>query len=268
MVAIAELEKRFNRAMKLSFVKKKIIITFFTLILCSIFILFSMSIPLKDKWMQVCLIFLSIFLASSILLALGVFLIRIYYHEVKSKKLSITKIFSKSFEIIIGSTYLTFPLIITFLLLWIMLGVFNFLVKIPKLGLIIDTILAFAPFILIFCLVFLCFINICILFFITPSIGLKLQKKLIMIKILIKNINSNLFIHFFSFILGILPLAITAIMLIITFNLTTDYANQDKIINSVRAFFMSLPISFIMTPFTIFFFNFSAEIHQLLLKNE
>lgn len=267
MMTLSEIEKRFNRAMQFSFPKKKFLFVFPTVALCAIIILFSRSISLSETWMRMSLVFLAIFLASAILLSLGVFLIRIYYHEVKNLKLNITKVFSRSFEIMVGAAYLSFPLVVIFLLLWVLLGVFYFLSKIPKIGPTFDSVLAFAPFILIFCFVVLCFINICILFFVAPSIGLKMQKNLKLAKAIIKNFKVNLFRNFLAFIIGVLPIAIITLMLLVALNLTNIYFfYSDKDIDFVRWFFLSLPVSFILTPFIIFFFNFAAEMHQLFLK--
>jgi len=262
-----EIEKRFNRAMRLSFSRKKFLIAFPTLVLCAVIFLFSRTISLNDAWIHVSLTFLSIFIASGILLAVGVFLIRIYYHEVKSLKLNIAKILEKSLEIMLGAAYLSFPLVIIFLILWVLLGIFHFISKIPKLGFIFDSLLAFAPFILIFCLVVLCFFNACVLFFVSPSIGLKRQQKLKIVSNVMGRLKTNLFSNILAFIIGALPLMIVASMLLITLNITNVYsfygfANVDL----VRSFFLSLPICFMLTPFTIFFFNFAAEMHQLFFK--
>jgi len=267
MMSFLEIEKRFNRALQFSFSKKKFLIAFPTLVLCSIIFLFGQAISLNDPWIQVSLAFLSIFVASGILLAIGVFLIRIYYHEVKNLKLSIAKVFGRSLEIMLGATYLSFPLVVIFLLLWILLGIFHFISKIPKLGFVFDSVLAFAPFALIFCLVLLCFINVCILFFVTPSVGLKKDQKLKIFKSIIMRLRTNFFSNFLAFIIGLLPLVVIASMLFITLNITNIYSfYRPASIDLVRSFFLSLPICFMLTPFTIFFFNFAAEMHQLFYK--
>jgi len=167
----------------------------------------------------------------------------------------------------LGATYLSFPLVIIFLVLWVLLGIFHFLSKIPKLGFVFDSVLAFAPFILIFCLVFLCFVNVGILFFVTPSIGLKKQQKLRIVGEVFRRLKTNIFSNFLSFIIGSLPLIIIILMLIITLNITNIYLFYEVVnVDLVRSFFLSLPICFMLTPFTIFFFNFAAEMHQLFLK--
>lgn len=267
MMTFSEIETRFNRAIKYTFSRKKILIGFLTLVLCAVIFIFGKTVSLNDPWMQVSLTFLSIFVASGVLLAVGVFLIRIYYHEVKSLKLNIAKIFSRSLEIMLGAAYLSFPLIVVFLILWILLGIFHFISKIPKLGFVFDSVLAFAPFILIFCLVFLCFINLGILFFAAPSIGLKKQQKLKIIGSIINRLKTNFFSNFLAFLIGILPLFIALAMIFITLRLTNVYSFYGPAnIDLVRSFFVSLPICFVLTPFTVFFFNFAAEMHQLFLK--
>ncbi|MEI6242792.1 MAG: hypothetical protein WCP39_05240, partial [Chlamydiota bacterium] len=82
-----DLELCFHRAFFLSFTKKKFLLVFPVLVLCGILVVFCRALAFgSSNWISMSMTFLPMFLSSGILLSLGVFLIRIYHHEVKNLK--------------------------------------------------------------------------------------------------------------------------------------------------------------------------------------
>jgi hypothetical protein len=271
MTLISDLENAFNRAFFLSFTKKKLFLVFPVLVLCGILIVFCRSIAFySGGWIAMSMIFLPIFLSSGILLALGVLVIRIYYHEVKKLKVSYKKIVGASWELIIGTSYLSLPVILVYLLLWIVMGIFLLLKEIPYVGSSVGVLLSFAPFLIILISILLCLMNVGLLFFVTPAVGLKTLKKRHMAKHVFKAIRQNLFSHLLYFIVALLPIAIVVGILSLAAVITGhSYFDSDNIISvSLGWFFIMLPFCAILTPTVIFFFNFAAEAYNNLHKSK
>ena len=78
-------------------------LTFPILVLCGILIVFCRAVAFEaSPWIAMSLAFLPILLSSGILLALGVLLIRIHMHEVKSLHLSFRRLIAGSVDLIMG----------------------------------------------------------------------------------------------------------------------------------------------------------------------
>ena len=125
------------------------------------------------QWVQLSLTFLPIFLCTGILLSMGILLIRIYHDEIKKGEANYFSIFSRSWEIIIGASYFAIPIILGYLLLWMLLGIFFLLGEIPAVGEFFSVILSFAPFLINLGTLVLCLLSLSLLFFISPLIAFK-----------------------------------------------------------------------------------------------
>ena len=151
-----DIELCFRRAISHSFSKKKLMLTFAVLILCGLLAVLCKAFAYgASRWISMSLAFLPILLSSGMLLALGVLLIRMHLHEVKGLHLSFQRLIGGSLDLILGTTYLSVPPILAYLLLWMILGVFFLLGEIPLIGSFFSVILAFGPFLLIFCSILL-----------------------------------------------------------------------------------------------------------------
>ncbi|MBI5346408.1 MAG: hypothetical protein HZB76_04630 [Chlamydiae bacterium] len=265
-----ELEKSFNRALVLAFSKKKFLLTFPILVLCGVLVVFCRAIAFNASgWIVMSLIFLSIFLSSGILLSLGVLLIRIYYHEVKNLRVHYKTILKRSWELIIGSSYLSMPILLSYLFLWVIFGLFMFFKELPYVGQAIAVVLAFAPFLIILISILLCIVNLALLFFVTPSIAFKSDGKLNISHILSKipkNILSSIIFLFF----GLFPLVVTVAILTLAAVLTgmSYFIANHNLSITLQWFFIMVPYCALLTPSLIFFFNFAAESYNWLNKRD
>ena len=264
----AELQKIFNRAFLHSFSKRKLLFAFIVLLCCGLLVVFSRGLATHaGQWTSMSLVFLPIFICTSLLLAMGVVLIRLYHDEVKKQDRSLKTVFTRSWELIIGTAYLTLPLILLYILLWMVLGIFFLLREIPSLGSIIGVILAFAPFLLIFGSLVLAFLNIALLFFATPAIALQQARRVIpnMFWRLKKDVLGNIIL----FVLALIPMKIVASFLVLAAILTDmSYLPSETSLQIVlQWFFIMVPFTLILSPAVVFFFNFAAEAHVLLRKS-
>lgn len=264
-----ELEFIFNRALSLVFAKKKMLLTYVVLLVCGVLAVFCRALAVSaGDWVGMSLAFLPVFLCSGILLSTGVLLIRVYHDEVKMRFGSYNKILREAWELIISTSYLAVPLILTYLVLWIILGIFYLLEEIPGLGSYLGTILAFGPFLLIVGSLLLCVITLFILFFITPAVALRSGDRLKVTQMVVKRLRSNAFGNLVLLITGSLPLLFVAGILTLAAVLTrTSYleiANQAQLV--MTWFFLMIPFTALLTPAVLFFFNFAAEAHVLMVK--
>jgi hypothetical protein len=266
-----DIEKSFNRAFFLSFSKKKGFFVFPILVLCGILIVFCRSIAYESSgWIAMSMIFLPIFLSSGILLALGVLLTRIYSHEVKNVQMNYRRILSSSWDVLVGSSYLSLPVIVVYLFLWIILGIFLLLKEIPHIGSFIGVILSFAPFLIILSSILLAVFILGLLFFVSPRIGFSSIKKRFKIPDFFSSMKKHLFSYLLYFFIAMIPIMFVVIVLTLAAVVTkVSYTTDNQTLSvALRWFFIMIPFCGFLTPAVIFFFNFAAESHNNITKQE
>jgi len=257
----------FNRSIEKSFSRKKFFLVFPVLVLCGLFIVFCRALAFgSSTWISMSMFFLPIFLSFGILLSLGVILIRIYYHEIKQIKQSTSQIICHSLKLILGTLYLSIPTILIYLLLWVFLGIFLLLKEIPYFGPVIGVMLAFAPFLIILSSIVLVFVNLALLFFISPFIALRSHKKMDFTKQFFYQFRKNIFSYLLFFGMALLPIGIILGILSLTAILTNlQYLVASHVLSiTLQWFFIMLPFCVFTTPCVIFFFNFAAETFNVL----
>lgn len=266
---LSDAQAIFNRAFSLTFERAKWLLTFLILALSGLFVVFCRGLAAHaNYWVAMSLTFLPIFLCSGILLALGVVLIRVYHDEVKKKSVNFRKIFAESWEIMLGASYFTVPIILIYLLLWMLLGIFLLLQNLPVIGEFFGVILAFAPFLLNLATLVLCAFVLGILFFVTPIIALKGLNRAMISENLIQKFKSDLFSNLLLFFIGLLPLTFYLGMLLLAVLLTGNLCTicNDSMQTVLQWFFIMIPFTAALSPAIIFFFNFAAEAHVLLQR--
>lgn len=263
----ADIEKAFNRAALFSLSKKKAGLVFPVLIFCGILIVFCRAAAYEASgWLSMSFIFLPILFSSGILLSLGVLLVRIHHHEAKQLKLGLKELLQASMDLILGISYLAIIPILVYLCLWILMGIFLLLQGIPGVGLFFSVVFAFGPFLLIFSSMLLCLFNIGLLFFIAPAAALQSLQAVSLAKKVFATIQKKLFSCIVLFLIGSLPLILAASFLCFAARVTglNFLIGERSLSVALEWFFIMLPFCAILTPFVVFFFNFSAESYQLL----
>lgn len=259
-----DVEKSFSRAVLFSFSKRKMLLTFPALVLCGILIVFCKAVSHgASDWVSMSLAFLPILLSSGVLLALGVLLIRIHMHEVKSLHLGFRRLIAGSIELIMGTSYLSVPPVLAYLFLWVALGLFFLLGEIPGIGDFFSVVFAFAPFLLIFSSILLCLLNLALLFFIAPLAAFQQFRKVSTAKRVLTLFQGQILSSVALFLLALAPIAFVAALLTLSASLTSVSLEKPLSI-ALEWFFIMIPFAAILTPAVIFFFNFAAESYQLL----
>lgn len=265
-----ELEKIFNRALSHTYSKRKCAVVFPVLALCGLLIVICRSLSYgATQWIQMSLTFLPMFLVAGLLLAAGLVLIRVYHHQVKGLKVEYLKIIKESKDLFLGIPYLAVPLIFTYLVLWMVLGVFYLLKSIPQIGNFVSSILSFGPFLLVFGSLILAAVSLLTLFYITPAAALRSNLCPELAEEVIRDLKKNPFMSFIMPLAGLIPLLLVVgfLCLAVVVTQTLYHGAGSGFSLTLKWFFMMLPFCALLTPVVIFFFNFSAESYVLMRKS-
>lgn len=266
---LSDIQFIFNRAWSKTFNRKKLLLMFIVLLLCGLLVVFFQGLASgAGSWMKKSLIFLPFFLCAGVMLSTGIMLIRIYHDEIKEKPVSYRQVFSKSWEIVIGSSYFSIPIILCYLFLWTLLGIFVFFEQAPYIGPFFSVILAFGPFLLNLAALLLCISNIGLIFFVAPAIALKGLNGQKISQSLSTKYHNDIFSNLLLGLISILPLILVTLILTLAGFMSgpTCIPNQTVLLSTLRWFILMIPFVAILSPTLIFFFNFSAEAHVLLMK--
>jgi len=259
----------FNRSWKLTFSKEKLFLSFLVLTLCGFLIIFSRALGFNaGEWVKLSLTFLPVFLCGGILLSLGILLIRVYHDEIKKKPLHYKETILKSWDVLIGATYYSLPLILAYLVLWVCLGLFVLLQEIPLLGIFFSTIFAFVPFLIILGTLILSLITLFLLFFIAPIIALKGTERKVVFQTTLSRLGQDLFTNLILILIALTPLLLIALLLTFATSLTGPFCTNCTTPTQtvLEWFFIMIPFTAFLTPAVVFFFNFAAECHVLMLR--
>ncbi|MCB1081655.1 MAG: hypothetical protein KDK63_00765 [Chlamydiia bacterium] len=266
-----EIERIFNRALRFSFSKKKLLLMFPVLVVCGLMLVFCRALAVNaGHWVVLSLTFLPIFLSSGLLLSAGVVFARIYTHEVKMIPINIKKLFSESWELLVGVSHLTLPLLLAYLFLWMLMGIFYLLKEIPALGDVLGVVLSFGPFLLVLGSLLLSFFNLFLLFFATPHIAVKARFKLKLIEEVYRRFKENLFSNLALFVMGMIPLLLGVGVLTLAAFLTgiSFFIKAETLAVALQWFFVMIPFCAMLSPGILFFFNFAVESYALMEKRE
>lgn len=258
-----DIRKSFERALYLTLNKKKWLVMFMTLVACGTVAAFFRALAsLAGKWLLLSLTFLPIFLSTGVLGATGIFLIRIYHDEVKRKDIGYRATFYRSFEEMTAAGCFSFPLILVYLVLWMLLGVFYLMQSIPVFGNWIAALLIFAPFLINLASLVLCLGHISLLFFATPALSLNRFREVP--SIILRRVRTDPFSNLVLALIALFPLIFFSFLLLLSARMTGRIGDENASV--VSWFFIMLPFVAVLAPAFIFFFNFSAEAHSLLQK--
>lgn len=265
----AEVEHIFNRALNLTFSKRKLLFTVPILIFCGLIVAFFRVFASKTSdWQSMSMTFMPIFFCAAVLLAAGIILTRIYHHEVKGIGMSYRKTLSASKHLMVEIAYLAVPMILGYIVLWTLLGIFYLLKEIPWVGEFLGVILSFGPFLLLLGSFVLSLLSIVMLFFVTPSVALKSSVQVEVLQGVVKRLRYSPFSNLALLLLGLTPLIVVATLMTIAAIFTgKSYPVADNsFAMGLQWFFIMLPFSALLSPAVIFFFNFAAESHVLMIK--
>ena len=212
--------------------------------------------------------FLPFFLCSGILLSTGILLIRVYHDEIKNKEVPISEVFAKSWETVIGASYFAIPIILGYLLLWMLLGLFFVLKEIPGIGSFFSIIFAFGPFLLNLGSLILCLLCIGILYILTPIIAFRGLNRIKVSQLAVYRLKSDIFSNLILAFIALFPLIFCLVILTAAAIMTGAICYNCEFTwhTPLQWFVMMIPFTALLTPATVFFFSMAAEAHVLMVR--
>lgn len=268
-MTLQDIQLLFNRALVHTFNLKKLFVTFVVLALCGLLAVFFRGISLNAGiWVGMSLMFMPFFLCAGVLLALGVILIRIYHDEIKNRETKYQLVLSKSWDVVMGASYFSIPIILSYLMLWMLLGLFFLLGQIPGIGEFFGIILIFAPFLLNLGSLVLCLLSLAMLFFLTPILALKGFNRMRISQLLSNRFKIDPFSNCLLWLVGLIPLLAFLVILSLAAVMTDTvcYHCDNPLTRILQWFFLMIPFTALLAPSVVFFFNFAAEAHVWMQK--
>jgi len=197
-------------------------------------------------------------------------LIRSYHDEIKETESSFGKLFMRSWHAALSSAYVFMPIVLVFLSVWAMLGLFYLVREIPMLGDFFASILSTGPFLLHFVALALCAFSIYILFVVTPNFALKAFLEATLMTQESKIYLSHFFVRVVLLLVSIFPLLLSALLLTIAATMTTHgfVTSTNHLQMVVQWLMIMLPYAVLLSPSVVFFFNMAAETHVSIHKKD
>lgn len=256
-MTLQELTSIFNRALARTLNIKKFLALFLLLIFAGLIFLFFQGASLYiTSWLKIPFKCIPWFIVIGFLMVGGVLLCKMDFEDLKFEAP-----LASTWEIIVRASCFTFPLLLAFIIFWVLLGVFILLKTIPVLGVFLGIVLAFAPFLLNLAILLLFVAALGVLFYLSPSLALK-QK--VDYKPVLRHFKGDVFTHLLLLIIGFIPTWIVWLFareaIFLTFE-TYSYGDT-PVFMFLQAFFMMLPCLAVLTPALVLFFSLAIETHQ------
>jgi hypothetical protein len=258
-MTLREIANMFNRSVAYAFGFRKLICIFAILFLSGLVILFFQGLALYSAlWLKLPLRFIPIFIAIGFVMAGGIFLIRLYEKELEGEHPYVLKVARHSWDLLIKATYLVLPLIVAFLIFWVLIGIFMLLKSIPYIGHLFGIFLAFAPFLLNFGILLLFLAALGAFFFFAPPLAKteKLDQSGLSLRL-----RADFFLNILLLGIAYLPVWIVWLFVKNAALMTIGfYSYEDSQLEILlQGIFILLPLAAILSPAVTFFFNFAYE---------
>ena len=264
---LEDIEEMVGHAQSHVFSYEKCALTACLLFVCGLITLFCSSIASQaNMWAALSLTFLPFFLTAALLIGLGVVLVRAYHDEVKKRPLSYSLLLIKSWQTVLIATYLFIPVILLYLVQWVILGLFLLFKEAPLIGDLFGVVLIFVPFLLNLGSLLLCLLSVLVLFVVTPIVALKQMEQQKLLKYALEQMVTSLFVRILLLACALFPLFVVGGILWLAAHLTLLPQDTSAFHLAVQWLFILVPFVLFLTPPCIFFFNMAAEAHIFLQK--
>lgn len=265
-MTLKEIEKMFNRSLVHALDLRKCLCLFLVLLVSGFVVLFFQGLALYSKlWLKLPLQFIPLFLAVGLVMGGGIFLIRLYDQELSGEHPAVFTIAMHSWDVLLKSFYLTLPLVMVFMVFWVLIGVLMLLKSIPYLGPLLGVILAFAPFILNLGILMLFLTAFLAFFFQAPFLAKTESEQK---RGVLQRIREDFFLNLLLFAIAYLPVWVVWEFVKYAVLMTRQFYSygDSQIAMIFQNVLILLPFAAILTPAVIFFFNFAYESHLALLR--
>lgn len=263
-ISFAEVEAMFNRAWSHAFTGSKLALTFlFLASLGFLMSIFHISDLQCGPWLSVALIFVPVLICCGVLMGLGGVLIQAYQTETQDESIDIWNHARSSWQTLATSCLFALPFTVVALILWVLTGLVYALETLPTVGPFFTVILAFAPPLLLLILFGILLLVVLMLFFVTPDIVNTELSPLELTRRAAKRMKGSIFVNLLLILLAFAPSLLAWLAYACVLDLSEIHLapRMPLMVQMLQEFFIFLPLLALLTPATIYFFNFSAEIY-------
>ncbi|MBS0655123.1 MAG: hypothetical protein JSR46_05055 [Verrucomicrobia bacterium] len=265
---LTDLAVLLQRAFTLTLNKKKLLFTAVVIAVCGLFTIFFMSLAFSaSHWMAQSLTFLPVFISGMILTGFGVVLVRTYHDEVKQQEIELMPLFLRSWDVCFSAASAFLLLLLSYLVLWIALGIFIVFKELPIIGEIFACVFVFIPFLLNMAIVALGLFSVYAVYVLSPAIALKSVVPQQFLQLAKEEFTSHIISRLMLFLTALLPFFVSLGLLIAAASMTLEQCGTSSHLQVVMQwFFLILPSALLLAPSVVFFFNMAAESHVLIHK--
>ncbi|MEI6243356.1 MAG: hypothetical protein WCP39_08165 [Chlamydiota bacterium] len=253
-----------QKALQHSFSPKKLFFAFpFLFLCCTLILLCHKLLTNTENWLTLSLSFLPILGTGSLLLTLGIFLIRSYHQEKTQQKILFISTLQQSFSILLKLSYFSLPLVLIVLakklIVFICMGLlylwkhWGFMTEGTE-----NFLSGFLPIFILCGITLLGFLSLFALYFVTPHLAFTPSNPFRILQERLKSGKTQAKKFLFLLGIGVLPFLILSPILLWSLSSFSWDLSEKTIIYPVGIF------SLFLTPSIIFFFNFSLESYLLL----
>jgi hypothetical protein len=250
------------RAFRHSFKAEKIFLCYPILFVSSLVICFVLAmLHSASDWVIFGAISVPVYLTLGLLASLSVFIHRIYYHELRGDSINYKDIFAASINRMLNGVFLSLPLMVTHLLLWVLLGVFFFLQDVPYLGTLVAVLFSMLPYAFLVVILGLPIFTVFVLFYGSCYFAFDLTVEL-------EPLKEKPLTIFRNFFIGLLPLALAILFFgsIYWFTMDLFKIEENILALTLQRIFLLIPFSLYLSPFILFFFHFGLESYREVVK--
>ncbi len=258
------MKEPFNRALKQSFCWSKWIGCSVSIVVIGLIFLFFGTLAASSAgWLKATLGLLPLFLSVGLFCSLGVILVKLYDDELQRKKSTLLSVAKDSLQLLLGTSYITIPLFVLFIVLWIFLGLYQLLSYTPLFGSFIGVTLSFVPFLIYVALFLILAISVITLFYLVPPVAINGWEGREIIKQKLTEILVDPFNHGKYLLIALIPPTISLFILLWSARMAKLHFKEVEIdLFAVQWVIVLIPFAALLAPSVLFFFNFAHEIYS------
>lgn len=249
---LSDVAEMFQRSVRGVLHKRRLFFLFVTLFLCGTVVIFFRGLAnIAEGWWGDTLTLFPLFFVLGLILSAQVVLVRLYIHGG-----GVVKTTWRSLDMMFKMATFSLPLILLFLTLWMVSGIFVLLRSIPYIGPTLGVVLSFAPFLINLAILALALGGTYISFVVCPTVALTgkgVRRRLM------NRLKQSLFYDLMLWLVAVLPVWLLTKGLMLASTLTFDLSSGNSLEHLLQAFCVMIPFVALLTPALLFFFNFAAE---------
>lgn len=209
-------------------------------------------------WISVTLQFVPLFVASAVLMTVGIVVSRLYIDKIQRQSTDISSLLLRAVHILRSIAIFAFPLLCLYLICWVGMGALFLLKLLPWVGEFLSIFLSIGPFVFILCSLLVAVMSLALSFFLSPILAVQQTS---VQQILAQIWQGRILTGVVFFLIAAFPLAVSTLLLVSSAMLTDTafFLTDSSLFIVMQRILLLLPCSFLVSPAIVFFFHFATE---------